>query len=162
MLFSANKVPRVKDETGAVLRRLIIVPFNAKFTKEDKDYDPYIKYKLRNDDVMEYLIIEGIKGLKRVLKNKGFTTCKKVESELQEFDEMNNPILMYVQDYGDEIINNSTNEVYLSYTSYCRESGLNPLGKIQFCKQICTMLDCKSNVKKINGKSIRVFERVTH
>ena len=25
--------------------------------------------------------------------------------ELQEFDEMNNPILMYVQDYADEILN---------------------------------------------------------
>lgn len=162
MLFSANKIPRVKDETGAVLRRLIIVPFNAKFSKEDKDYDPYIKYKLRTSEVMEYLILEGLKGLKRVLKNKGFTTSKKVEEELQEFDEMNNPILMYVKDYGDEIMNNTTNEVYLSYTSYCRESGLNPLGKIQFCKQICTMLDCKSSVKKVNGKSVRVFEKVTH
>lgn len=60
MLFSANKIPRVKDETGAVLRRLIIVPFNAKFTKDDKDYDPYIKYKLRSDEVMEYLILVGL------------------------------------------------------------------------------------------------------
>lgn len=157
MLFSANKIPRVKDETGAVLRRLIIVPFNAKFDKNDKDYDPYIKYKLRSSEVMEYLILEGLKGLKSVLENKGFTISEKVDAELQEFDEMNNPILMYVQDYSDDIVNNSTNEVYLSYTSYCRESGLNPLGKIQFCRQICTMLDCKSVVRKINGKSVRVF-----
>lgn len=157
MLFSANKIPRVKDETGAVLRRLIIVPFNAKFDKNDKDYDPYIKYKLRSSEVMEYLILEGLKGLKSVLENKGFTISEKVDAELQEFDEMNNPILMYVQDYSDDIVNNSTNEVYLSYTSYCRESGLNPLGKIQFCRQICTMLGCKSVVRKIDGKSVRVF-----
>ena len=161
MLFSANKVPRVKDETGAVLRRLIIVPFHAKFSKDDKDYDPYIKYKLRSSEVMEYLILEGLKGLKNVLDNKGFTISEKVDAELQEFDEMNNPILMYVQDYSDDIVNNSTNEVYLSYTSYCRESGLNPLGKIQFCRQICTMLNCKSVVKKIDGKPIRVFVKVT-
>ncbi len=161
MLFSANKIPRVKDETGAVLRRLIIVPFNAKFSKDDKDYDPYIKYKLRSSEVMEYLILEGLKGLKSVLENKGFTISEKVDAELQEFDEMNNPILMYVQDYADDIVNNSTNEVYLSYTSYCRESGLNPLGKIQFCRQICTMLNCKSVVKKIDGKPIRVFVKVT-
>lgn len=161
MLFSANKIPRVKDETGAVLRRLIIVPFNAKFSKDDKDYDPYIKYKLRSSEVMEYLILEGLKGLKSVLENKGFTISEKVDAELQEFDEMNNPILMYVQDYADDIVNNSTNEVYLSYTSYCRESGLNPLGKIQFCRQICTMLNCKSIVKKIDGKPIRVFVKVT-
>ena len=69
---------------------------------------------------MEYLILEGLKGLKSVLENKGFTISEKVDAELQEFDEMNNPILMYVQDYSDDIVNNSTNEVYLSYTSYCR------------------------------------------
>ena len=161
MLFSANKIPRVKDETGAVLRRLIIVPFNAKFEKGSSDYDPYIKYKLRSTEVMEYLILDGLKGLKNVLENKGFTISDKVEAELQEFDEMNNPILMYVEDFGDEILNHTTNEVYLSYVSYCKESGLNPLGKIQFCKQICTMLNYKSVVKKVNGKSARVFAKVT-
>ena len=30
-LFSANNIPRIKDRTGAVLDRLIIIPFNAQF-----------------------------------------------------------------------------------------------------------------------------------
>lgn len=162
MLFSANKIPRVKDETGAVLRRLIIVPFNAKFEKGSSDYDPYIKYKLRTSEVMEYLILVGLKGLKNVLENKGFTMSEKVEAELQEFDEMNNPILMYVQDYGDEILNHTTNEVYLSYVSYCKESGLNPLGKIQFCRTICKLLNCNTPARRIDGKLMKVFISVTH
>ena len=34
LLFSANDIPgRMKDKTGAVLRRLVIIPFNARFTK---------------------------------------------------------------------------------------------------------------------------------
>lgn len=162
MLFSANKIPRVKDETGAVLRRLIIVPFNAKFDKNDKDYDPYIKYKLRSDEVMEYLILEGLKGLKRVLKNKGFTISEKVETELQEFDEMNNPILMFIRDNDEkDIRNHTTNEVYLNYTEYCRESGLNPLGKIEFSRQMCKNFGFKVTIKKIEGKTMRIFEKVT-
>ena len=163
MLFSANKIPRVKDETGAVLRRLIIVPFNAKFDKKDKDYDPYIKYKLHDSAVMEYLVLEGLKGLKRVLDNKGFTISKKVEEELKEFDEMNNPITMFIDDIDIEsvILNESTTDAYRSYDAYCRDNGFNPLGKIQFCKQICTILNCRSVVKKVNGKSVRVFEKVT-
>ena len=31
LLFSANDIPRMKDKTGAVLRRLTIIPFNARF-----------------------------------------------------------------------------------------------------------------------------------
>lgn len=162
MLFSANKIPRVKDETGAVLRRLIIVPFNAKFTKDDKDYDPYIKYKLRSDEVMEYLILVGLNGLKDVLTNKGFTISEKVETELQEFDEMNNPILMFIRDNDEnDIKNHTTNEVYLNYTEYCRESGLNPLGKIEFSRQMCKNFGFKVAVRKIDGKTMRIFEKVT-
>lgn len=162
MLFSANKIPRVKDETGAVLRRLIIVPFNAKFTKDDKDYDPYIKYKLRSDEVMEYLILVGLNGLKDVLGNKGFTISEKVETELQEFDEMNNPILMFIRDNDEnDIKNHTTNEVYLNYTEYCRESGLNPLGKIEFSRQMCKNFGFKVAVRKIDGKTMRIFEKVT-
>ena len=162
MLFSANKIPRVKDETGAVLRRLIIVPFNAKFTKDDKDYDPYIKYKLRSDEVMEYLILVGLNGLKDVLTNKGFTISEKVEIELQEFDEMNNPILMFIRDNDEnDIKNHTTNEVYLNYTEYCRESGLNPLGKIEFSRQMCKNFGFKVAVRKIEGKTMRIFEKVT-
>lgn len=78
MLFSANSIPRIKDKSGAVIDRLIIVPFDASFSKNDADYDPYIKYKLRDDVVMEYLINLGIAGLKRILENQGFTVNKKL------------------------------------------------------------------------------------
>ena len=34
LLFSANNIPRIKDKTGAVQRRLVIIPFDAKFSPE--------------------------------------------------------------------------------------------------------------------------------
>ena len=53
MLFSANNIPRIKDKTGAVLRRLLIVPFDARFSADDPDYDSAITYKLQAQEVME-------------------------------------------------------------------------------------------------------------
>lgn len=44
-LYSANNIPRIKDK-GAVIDRLIIVPFNNKFEKGKDGFDPFIKYKL--------------------------------------------------------------------------------------------------------------------
>ena len=38
LIFSANNMPRIKDKTGAVLRRLVIIPFNARFSESDADY----------------------------------------------------------------------------------------------------------------------------
>lgn len=157
LLFSANKIPRMKDDTGAVLRRLIIVPFNAKFSPNDADFDPYIKYKLRSNEVMEYLILVGLEGLKKVLKNKSFTISSKVKEELQAFDEANNPIMMFVSECEDDIVNNTTNEVYLAYSTFCRDAGLNTLGKIEFSRQLCKKFGFESVRKRIDGKQVRIF-----
>lgn len=57
-LFSANNIPRIKDKTGAVQRRLSIIPFDATFTKTLPDgspnpnFNPYIKHLLKTADVM--------------------------------------------------------------------------------------------------------------
>ena len=58
-LFSANVIPRMKDKTGAVQRRLVIVPFDAKFTPNDADFRPFIKDELCEQSSMEYLIQLG-------------------------------------------------------------------------------------------------------
>ena len=84
LLFSANNIPRIKDKTGAVQRRLAIIPFDAKFSVDDPDYRPYIKYELREQECIEYMILLGIEGLKRVLLNQKFTDSTRVERELEE------------------------------------------------------------------------------
>ncbi|HBF8463914.1 TPA: DNA primase, partial [Clostridioides difficile] len=113
-LFSANNIPRIKDKTGAVLDRLIIIPFNASFSVKDKDFDPYIKYKLREQEAIEYLINLGLEGLKRVLKNRKFIVPDKVKKEILEYEEVNNPILGFFKEV-DKIENESTKEIYRKY-----------------------------------------------
>lgn len=158
LLFSANNIPRMKDRTGAVQRRLIIIPFNAKFSKDDPDYRPYIKYELREEKSIQYLINIGIKGLKRILENRQFTKSSKVEKELEEYEESNNPVVGFVKSKGlDSILENTTDEVYLSYQEYCIREGLQPLSNREFGKVLCSVFEIESKVKKIDGESKRVY-----
>ena len=161
LLFSANNIPRIKDKTGAVLDRLVIVPFNASFSKSDTDYDPHIKYKLRSESAMEYLIQVSIDGLKRVLSNNGFTICNKVQTELDEYNEQNNPIIGFIKELDVEIdINNQpTKEVYARYKLYCNDNNFTPLSAIEFSKYVKKELEMDVKVIKSNGKSVRVFRR---
>src|SRR5699024_4107333 len=71
LLFSANEIPRLGrgEDSGALARRLIIIPFNASFSKEDEDYNPNIKYDLQQEKALEYFIKLGVEGLKRILEN---------------------------------------------------------------------------------------------
>lgn len=160
LLFSANSIPRIKDKSGAVIDRLIIVPFDAKFSPDDPDYDPYIKYKLRQDDALEYLIKLGIEGLKRVLKNRRFTTSERVQKELQEYEENNNPILGFFKEYEPEDIeNNSTKDVYRKYNEYCLANNFTPMSNIEFSKKVNKQFGLEVVSKSINGKKYRVFVR---
>ncbi|SHJ77535.1 DNA primase family protein [Paramaledivibacter caminithermalis] len=157
LLFSANNIPRVKDKTGAVQRRLLIVPFNAKFSPDDPDFKPHIKYELRSRESMEYLILLGIKGLKRVLKNRCFTKSSKVEKELKEYEKTNNPIIGFHEEYEKEIENEITGEVYKKYLEYCLNNNFQPLSHIEFSRQINKRFEFKIIDKRINGKKYRIF-----
>ena len=138
-----------------------MIPFNATFTKNDKYYDPYIKYKLIKEDSIEYLIKLGIAGLKRVLENNEFTKSTKVDRVLTEYEEENNPIIAFINEVGaDAIVNQPTTDVYLRYSTFCSQSQLNALSKIAFSKCINNKLGTNTVSRRINGAVIRIFAEV--
>lgn len=158
LLFSANNIPRIKDKTGAVISRLVIIPFNATFSKSDPDYDPYIKYKLQTENAMEYLINLGLAGLRRVLANYEFTKSEKVQHELQEYEEFNNPILLFFKEITiDDLLNNPTRDVYTRYSVFCAENNFNAMSNIEFSKKVKQKFGVDIVDKKISGKKYRVF-----
>lgn len=165
LLFSANDIPRMKDKTGAVLRRLVIIPFNATFTKEDPDYDAFIKYKLVEQESVEYLIRLGLAGLRRVLENQGFTNSEKVDRQLEEYEEENNPIVAFIHDQENgeaDIINETTEDVYARYKVFCNAANMQPMSKIVFSKQINKRLGTETPLQRIAGKSkpVRVYKKI--
>lgn len=158
LLFSANNIPRMKDKSGAVLSRLVIIPFDARFSKDDPDFDPYIKYKLIEPDVLEYLIVLGIEGLKRILKNNAFTKSDKVQRSIEEYEETNNPIQLFFKEVdADDIENKPTKEIYKMYSEFCLANAFNPMSNIEFSKQVKKQFDFEIKDKTIRGKKYRIF-----
>ena len=162
MIFSANNIPRIKDSTGAVQRRLLIVPMNASFTKADPDYDPMITYKLQEEQNIEALIQLALTGLAEVLNHKGFTEPKLVKEQLDTYERENNPILGFIAecDIDVDIINQETKLVYSKYEIYCSENGLIPGSKLTFSKRLNAALGIHTRDKRLpNGKKGIIFER---
>lgn len=161
LVFSANDIPRIKDKSGAVLDRLVIVPFNAKFTVDKTGFKSNIRRDLvGHADVMEYLINLGISGLKRILEKQQFTVSTKVQDELDDYRQRNNPILGFIRECEDEdfkIENEPTSKVYKRYQEYCLANSLQAMSNVEFSKQINRTLNFKVIDKKISGKKYRIF-----
>lgn len=161
LLFSANSMPRIRDKTGAVLDRVVLVPFKAQFSKDDPDFDPYIKYKLRSPEVMSHLINVGLKGLERVLANRSFTMPEAVEVELEAYAVANNPILDFFHETPvDEVVNESTASVYDDYVSYAIRNNMKPLGQNEFTRQANKYYGITSKTVRVNRKRVRLFVEV--
>ena len=148
----------MKDRSGAVLDRLIFIPFNAVFSKEDPDFDPYIIDKLRTKEVAEYLIRIGIAGLKRVLERREFTIPEQSKIELQEFNERNNPIILFFKELDEnDVVGKVANDVYLRYSEWCIDNGFQAVSNLEFGKAVRKTFDVDTQPRKIDGKSYRVF-----
>lgn len=160
LIFSANQMPRTKDMTGAVIRRLIIIPFNAQFTHKDKNFDPYIKYRLCEASSIEYLIALGIAGLRRVLENKKFTSSKLVEKEIENYEVENNPALAFIKMTGAvNIIDQRVRDVYVAYKEFCFENGYQALSNIAFSKYIRKELGVESRNITVDGVSSYIYQK---
>lgn len=158
--FSANALPRLGrgKDSGAVMDRLVVIPFDAKFSKQDPDYDPFIKYKLREEAVMEALIAKAIPALQEVLANQEFETCDKIKESLDEFEKTNNPIL----DFFDELIENdyiraATKDVYRQYSIYCVTNNLQPISALEFNRQMKNHFDLTVKETTVDKKRVRIF-----
>ena len=155
LIFCTNEMPRINDQSHGFMRRLVIIPFNAKFSPQDPDFDPFISEKLLTDNGMQYLLKLAIDGLKRLLANKRFTHSPKVADQLKEYEEINNPVLLFAQNYGIE--NQAVADVYLKYAAWCRENGLSPVSNINFGRILGTKRLFKTAFRRIDGKSIRYY-----
>lgn len=155
LLFSANDIPRIKDKSGAVIDRLIIIPFNATFDKNSPDFDPFIKYKLRKPDVIEAFIQLALDGLCRVLTNQEFTTTEAVTKELEEYELNNNPVLLFFKEH--KVIDQTSSGAYRDYRMFCVENNYNPMSQIEFSKTVRKTFGCRVEERKIDGKRVRVF-----
>lgn len=156
LIFSCNEMPRINDLSDGLKRRLIFIPFNAKFSKSDTDYDPFIIDKLLSDESLEYLLKIALEGLDRVLFNREFTTPKVVEETWEDYERKNNPVIGFI-DEG-KIENELTTDVYLQYQTYCVSNGLKALSKVSFTREICKH-GYRTKQIRVNGKKPYIFIR---
>ena len=154
LIFSCNDMPRINDLSDGLKRRIILIPFNARFSKSDANFDPFIIDKLMKPEALEYLLNLALAGLERILYNRAFTIPESVSNAWTEYEKTNNPVLGFIEDA--KIENELTSDVYLQYQTYCADSGLKHLSKAVFTREL-SKLGYKTKQIRINGKRPYIF-----
>lgn len=158
-IYSANTIPRSFDKSEGFYRRWLLIPFNARFSVTDEDYDPMIADKITAPTALSYLLNIGIKGAQRLMKNGRFTEPQSVIETLEAYKADNSTVLSWIEDkeYTEDYFLNRPRDAYYSeFADWCKISGIksgNVTGKKTFFKEIATKFDFEEKPKqKADGK----------
>jgi len=164
-IYSANTIPRSFDKSEGFYRRWLLIPFNARFSSEDEDYDPMIADKITAPTALSYLLNIGIRGAQRLMKNGKFTEPQSVIETLEAYKADNSTVLSWIEDKeltDDYFLNRPRDECYSEFVDWCKISGIkayNVTGKKTFFKEVVTKFDFEENAKqKNNGKRYFVLK----
>lgn len=115
-----NKMPYLPDASNAIMRRLLLIPFNVSFAgREDRNLD----YKLSRET--PGILAWSLRGLMRLQVNDAFTNVSAAQSLLSQFRRQNSPIGAFIDDRC--VIGKDCRvpieEFYQAYTAWRRENG---------------------------------------
>lgn len=135
MIFSANNLPPSSDKSNGFMRRMTIIPFNAKFLPTDDDYDPMINEKVCTEEAKSYLLNIAIKSARRLIKNKQFTIPDIVQEEIDKYEISNNNVLSYLSEVP-SIIDKDVTKTYANYCLFCVKNNTSPYKVNKFVEEI--------------------------
>jgi putative DNA primase/helicase len=158
-IYSANEIPRSFDKTDGFYRRGLIIPFNARFSTDDEDYDPMIVDKITAPTALSYLLNIGIRGAQRLIKNGRFTEPQTVVDALEAYKADNSTTLSWIEDKelnDDYFLNTPRDVCYSEFADWCKVSGIksaNITGKKTFFREVVQKFEFEDKPQqKSDGK----------
>lgn len=123
LIMGMNSIPETSDTTEGFMRRLLIVPFNAKFEEQYGNVDREIKYKMFKE--CSGILNRIIEGHDRLFSQKGFTASEEVTSVVEEYREDMDFLGTFLKENFQKTndINHKvkSSEIYKLYIRYCED-----------------------------------------
>lgn len=156
-IYSANKIPRSFDKSDGFYRRWIVMPFKARFSINDPDYDPCVEDKVTEEKALSYLLNMGIRGAQRLLKNGRYTEPQSVRDALDEYKTDNSTVLSWIHEEElneDYFLSKSSENLYSEFADWCKVSGVktsNITGRKAFYKEVIKKFDFEDARRQRHG-----------
>ncbi len=151
-IFSTNDMVNFKDPTGAITKRIMIMPFRNNFSAGSKKRDPLFKEKLKKKENIEGFIKLAMDRLNVLMDRGYFEITDEMADILNNFDKDNNPILVFLE-YQEELHGNkewylekNPQSVYSAYKYWMEDNGYRPVKSRQFSMEFCRITGARSEL----------------
>ncbi len=158
LTFATNELPPMRDFSGGLERRMLILPMNHKITQAIQEAAPI-------DAILEEelpgIFNEAVKRLPALLERRSFTVSDTMKKEVHKWVSGNDVTSLFIEDECEISVGGYTKvkEMYSDYKNYCRESGYHALSKNKFNQRL-EELGHERKPKRIEGKVQKVWTGV--
>lgn len=138
-IFSCNELPEACDTSYGYYRRLVIVPFNATFSRADKAYDPHIDKKLVHE--LPGIFNLALWGYHSLCRNGGFTDASKVAETIDVYKKETDTVFSWFEDNTkikdqDHESFACLSDIYMNYKISTEAQGIRPVSRGKFTRDI--------------------------
>lgn len=160
LIMACNELPEMSDFSGGFARRLLIVPFDATFTK--KTADVKIEDKLTQE--LPGIFNKIIKSYQTLVANGRFTESEVVEKAVDEYRTSQNSLVSFIDSEmiftdkdEDEV---SCKEFFVEYIRYCRDVGIYAVSPNRAGRDLSRFFNIKSRISKMEGSNTRKYPKL--
>lgn len=158
-MFACNSLPPSNDTTNGLYRRLLVVPFNAKFTEATMDRDLRKKLKQETSGILNRLL----EGYQRLITQQRFTSSVAADQEVADYISSNNIVAGYLSEFCEEFVPvdidirdmqegthfEFVDSLYLEYKTWAETCGDRPVPMVLFTKELKKMYP-QRQLRKLN------------
>jgi putative DNA primase/helicase len=136
LMFNTNEMPSDIEFNDGFMRRLMIIKFGV--TIPDSMRDPNLSKSII-DTELSGVFNWALKGLERILSNKGFTKTQALIKELDNFKSSSDSVRQFIEEESfEKCLDNplTLKTIYKSYRDYCFEYGYKPVSVRKFADRV--------------------------
>jgi len=145
LIISTNRLPK-SENTAAFFRRIIILPFTAVISDEEKDVHLIDKLKTELPGIMNWAL-SAFPGL---MERQAFTTSESSEQAMAEYKLESDNVHLFLSEMLEPSEKLTSGQIlFEAYQSYCKSANLQPLGRTHFFRRLEQLTQPRINQKKV-------------
>lgn len=136
LAFNCNELPKDVEHSEAFFRRFLIIPFDI--TIPEYRRNPNLPKEIISTE-LSGVFNWMLDGLKRLLRQNGFSPCDAVQKMVENFRRESNSVAMFIED--EEYQKSSTDfeplkDLYPLYRNYCQDNGFRAVNSKNLAKRL--------------------------
>ena len=134
LVINTNHLPSIQDDTLFESERIVVIPFERHFTKEEQD--PGLKDRLCSEENISGIFNWCIEGL-RLYRETGLDMTEEIRAATEEYRKNSDKVALFIEEKMEKTGRNSAaGNVYQHYKDWCMENGYGVESKRSFFDEL--------------------------